>query len=218
MKKNVFPFQGDKDDHGHRHGHCDHGPDRGNGKGQEKPNAPGAAQEGTGEAEDAPSNCGHHKHGHCPHHRGHKHHGCRHDHHHEHPHHHPHSHHHHHHHHDSQNQSHSHDPSDHHHHHHNHTSSNDGSSSEEHSDHKRFEKRIKGSVQFYYHSGEESSVPVPTIVRPPPPPEKPGKHGKYGKHGKPDNIEFPSEHSKLATCPGAPLADLPEIVKNYIFS
>ncbi|KAG8581402.1 hypothetical protein GDO81_007658 [Engystomops pustulosus] len=202
----IYNPRDDQDDH-HGHGHCHHGSDYAKTEqGQEKPNVDEAEVQQGGSA-DAPGKCGHHKHRHGPHHRGHRHH------HHGHDHHHPH--HHHHHHHDHLNDSHPHDPSHHHHHHHhhhNHTSSKDGSSSEEHSDPKPFQKRSKGSVQMHELSDEET-VPVPTIVRLPPP-QHPGKHGKDGKH---DNIEFPSEHSNLKTCPGEPLVDLPEVVKKRIF-
>ncbi|XP_073531107.1 fetuin-B-like [Phyllobates terribilis] len=220
----IYDPKPDKDDHDHRHSHCGHGPDSSKtGQRKEKSDAPKAEEtevkeEGTGEAgqgKDVPDNCEHRKHGHCPHH------GCRH-HHHQHPHHHhrhrPH-HHHHHHDHDHKNGNHSHDPSHqhhhHHHHHHNHTSSDDGSSSEEHTETKDFKKRSKGSVQFHYLSDDENSVPVPTIVRLPPPPQHPGKHGKHGKH---DSIEFPSEHSKLSTCPGEPLVELNQIIKDLLFA
>ncbi|XP_056421292.1 histidine-rich glycoprotein-like [Hyla sarda] len=211
------PLDDDDDNHGQRQ--CHHGPDS-------SQDAPGAdaeevKQEGAGEAgqdKNAPGKHEHHKHGHHPHRRGHKHHHCRH---HDHP---PH-HHHHHHHHGNQNDSHPHHHGHHHHHHHhNHTS--DDSSSEENSDnksHKPFEKSSKGSVQFYDLPDEQSKVPVPTIVRLPPPPEHPGKygkhgkHGKFGKHGTPDTIEFPSEHSTLNTCPGVPLVDVQDKIKNHIF-
>ncbi|KAM4043777.1 fetuin-B-like [Anomaloglossus baeobatrachus] len=211
----IYDPKPDKHDHGHKHRHCHHGHDSSKtDQGQEKPDAPkveeaDVKQEGTGEAgqgKDVPDNCGHHKHGHCPHH------GCR-RHHHQHPHHHHRHHpHHHHHQHDQKNDNHNHDASHHHDHHHNHTSSHDGSSSEEHAEKKSFKKRSKGSIQFHFLSDDENSVPVPTIVRLPPPPQHPGKHGKH------DDIEFPSEHSKLSTCPGEPLVVLPEIVKNFLFA
>ncbi|XP_066446202.1 fetuin-B-like [Eleutherodactylus coqui] len=213
------------------HKRCGHGPDSPKTKeGQDKshPGETEVKQEGNAEAgqgEAAPTKCEHHKHGHCRHHKGHKHHRCRHGHHHPPPHHH--HHHHHHHDHDHHNDSHPHDPSHphphHHHHHHDHghdhghdhhNHTKDGSSSEEHTDKKPFEKRSKGSVQIYYPSGDQPSVPVPTIVRLPPPREHPGKRGKFGKH---DNIEFPSEHSKLSTCPGEPLVELPKMIQDLLF-
>lgn len=223
----IYNPRVDKDYDDHRHRLCGHGPDRSSNKqGEEKNTVPSVdaaeeVQKDAGEAgkgKEAPGNCEHER---CPLQRGHKHHRCRHDHHHhhhphhhndshhhDHPHHHDHSHHHHHHH------PHHHDHPHHHHHHHdhhNHTASKEGSSSEEHSDKKPFEKRSKGSVEIYYLSAVEDHIPHPTIVHQPLKYEKPGKHGKF------DNIEFPSEQSKLKTCPGEPMVELPQIVQDYLF-
>ncbi|XP_040284231.1 fetuin-B-like isoform X2 [Bufo bufo] len=75
----------------------------------------------------------------------------------------------------------------------------------------RHEKRSKGSVEIYYLSAVGDCAPHPTIVHQPQKYEKPGKHGKF------DNIEFPSEQSKLKTCPGEPMVELPQIVQDCLF-
>ncbi|XP_063772427.1 fetuin-B-like [Pseudophryne corroboree] len=190
-----------KDDD-NEHGHCDHGKESSTSEqGKEKPDGkrPGKA----GRDNYAPGVRG-------PEFRGHKHHRC-HPHHHKHDHRH-HSHHHHHHHHDL-NQTHHHDHShDHHKHHghHNHTAAEGhGSSSEEQSDKRSFVKKSKGSSRYYYNTDDSQIAPSPGVPRPP--------HGR-GPHRKSirDKFDFPKEVSPLQTCPGQPLVDLPQVLKDIL--
>ncbi|XP_044147137.1 fetuin-B-like isoform X2 [Bufo gargarizans] len=75
----------------------------------------------------------------------------------------------------------------------------------------RHEKRSKSSLGIYYLFAVGECVPHPTIVHQPQKYKKPGKHGKF------DYIEFPSEQSKLKTCPGEPMVELPQIVQDCLF-